>query len=149
MTRIGARSVVASAGKRPQSPESSYVVQDRGQRQRRREMPETLLIVLVLLSASLAAGAVFAYFLFQRYKDLYYGLRENYDELLDRALEAERMYGSVSQEYSYLKESFQQALNLFQNRQSVAVMTDAQVQLISQTIASLVQATAKNPNQLN
>lgn len=105
--------------------------------------------IVVLLFVGLSVAGTVAAYRALHFRDLYYGLRENYDDLLDRALEAEKEYGSVQQEYDYLKATFGQALNLFQNRQSVAVMTDAQVQLISQTIASIVQATAKNPNQLN
>lgn len=106
-------------------------------------------LLIVLLIAGLAVALTISVYRARNYRDLFHSVQNNYDEVLDRAMEAEREFGSLTQEYDYLKATFSQTLNMFQNRQTVAVMTDAQVQIISQTISSLVQAAAKNPNQLN
>jgi len=71
--------------------------------------------------------------------------RSIYESTLDRALEAEHDFGHLTEEYSQLKETFSGTLQLLQNRQTVAVMTDAQMQLLSQTISQLVMSqTGKN-----
>jgi hypothetical protein len=106
-------------------------------------------IAVIVIIGGLAVALTISIYRVRNYRDLFHSVRENYDEVLDRAMEAEREFGSLTQEFDYMKQTFTQTLALFQNRQSVAVMTDAQVQLISQTISALVQGAAKNPNQLN
>lgn len=108
-------------------------------------MPANLLIVLILLIVSLTAGTVLAYVRIGFWKDRFEDQRAIYDDTLDRAMEAERELGRLEEEHTSLKTTFTGTLAMLQNRQSVVMMTDAQVNLISQTIAHLVaQVAGKN-----
>jgi hypothetical protein len=102
-------------------------------------------LLIILLIVGLAVAATIAIFRARHWRDMFASQRSIYESTMDRAMEAERELGHLTEEHGTLKTTFQQALALFQNRQSVAVMTDAQVNLISQTIAQLVaQQAGKN-----
>jgi hypothetical protein len=106
-------------------------------------------LLIILLIIVLSVDCTVQYFRVRHWRGMFESQRAIYDSTLENALDAERECGRLTQEYGYLKETFQTTIAMLSGRQTVAVMTDAQVQLISNTLASLVTAQGKNPSQLN
>lgn len=99
----------------------------------------------ILLGAGIALAFVFLAISRSHWRDMHDDVRAIYDSTLDALLEAEKASARAQQELSWLKTT----IGTIASRQSLAVLTDEQVQFICQSISQVVLSAAKSPDRLN
>lgn len=101
--------------------------------------------IVALFSSGLVLGCLYLHSRLSYWRDAYYNRDEDFKEIMNRAILAERESARIVQDIEFQKRT----LSLIARRDSVAILTDAQVQHVVQSLAQLIMSQTKAPSQMN
>lgn len=102
-------------------------------------------ILIGLFSSGLLLGFLYQYARLSYWREAFWTRDEDYNDIMNRAILAEREASKLQADMEFQKRT----LTIIASRESVAVLTDAQVQAVIQSIAQLVMSQQKTPDQMN
>lgn len=104
-----------------------------------------MILFEIFLGAGVALAFVFLIISRSTWRSRFGDVRAIYDSTLDELIKAEREAARAQQELAWLKTT----IGTIASRQSLAVLTDEQVQFLSNSISQIVMSAAKSPDRLN
>jgi len=102
-------------------------------------------ILIGLFSSGLLLTGLGLYSRLAYWRGAYWNRDEDFKEVMNRAIQSEREAATLKSEMEFQKRT----LTLIASRDSVAILTDGQVQHVVQSIAQLVLSSQKAPSQMN